>query len=143
MKVLLTGMSGVGKSTLIGELLSLGFSAIDLDSSEWSHFSDSNGGSEEWLWNSSRVSQLLASSSSQDLFIAGCAANQGEFYKQLDYIILLVAPDEVMRERIATAEFEGLLAKGADLVVDTSVPLNEMIQQIFSFFGIALATSPK
>jgi GTPase SAR1 family protein len=35
-RVLLTGMSGTGKSTLIGELVARGFKAVDLDEDGWS-----------------------------------------------------------------------------------------------------------
>jgi putative protein kinase ArgK-like GTPase of G3E family len=35
-RVLLTGMSGTGKSTVIGELATLGYKAIDTDADEWS-----------------------------------------------------------------------------------------------------------
>ena len=37
-RVLLTGMSGTGKSSVIRELAARGFKAIDTDSDEWSAF---------------------------------------------------------------------------------------------------------
>ena len=37
-RVLLTGMSGTGKSTLIGELAARGFKAVDVDADEWSEW---------------------------------------------------------------------------------------------------------
>jgi GTPase SAR1 family protein len=39
-RVLLTGMSGTGKSTLIGELVARGFKAVDLDEDGWSEWVD-------------------------------------------------------------------------------------------------------
>jgi energy-coupling factor transporter ATP-binding protein EcfA2 len=35
-RILLTGMSGTGKSSVIRELAGLGYKAIDADSDEWS-----------------------------------------------------------------------------------------------------------
>ncbi|QED25809.1 AAA family ATPase [Microvenator marinus] len=159
MKVLLTGMSGVGKSTLIGEFRALGCHAVDLDSPEWSHYSAVKPGEAvEWIWRIERVSELLGDSTGDALFVGGCAANQGQVYGLLDCVVLLKAPEEVMRERLATrqgnefgkkpeelekifrdkAEFEGLLEAGADLVVDTSKPLDEVIFEIANYVGIRL-----
>ncbi len=39
-RVLLTGMSGTGKSTLIRELSARGYKAVDADSDEWSEWVD-------------------------------------------------------------------------------------------------------
>jgi GTPase SAR1 family protein len=36
-RILITGMSGTGKSAVIIELMRRGYRAIDLDTSEWSH----------------------------------------------------------------------------------------------------------
>jgi adenylate kinase family enzyme len=37
-RVLLTGMSGTGKSMLISELAARGYKAVDLDTDEWSEW---------------------------------------------------------------------------------------------------------
>jgi len=37
-KVLITVMSGSGKTAVIGELQARGFTAIDLDTPDWSHW---------------------------------------------------------------------------------------------------------
>ena len=37
-RVLLTGMSGIGKSTVIAALAARGYKAIDADADEWSHW---------------------------------------------------------------------------------------------------------
>lgn len=39
-RVLLTGMSGTGKSTVIRELAARGYKAIDADDDGWSHWID-------------------------------------------------------------------------------------------------------
>jgi dephospho-CoA kinase len=39
-RILITGMSGTGKSAVIVELMRRGYRAIDLDTPEWSHWID-------------------------------------------------------------------------------------------------------
>jgi dephospho-CoA kinase len=48
-RVLLTGMSGTGKSAVIVELAKRGYRAVDLDSLSWSETA-SDG---EWVWRES------------------------------------------------------------------------------------------
>jgi predicted ATPase len=43
-KVLITGMSGTGKSTVLAELAQRGFRAVDPDEPGWSRWSDGAGG---------------------------------------------------------------------------------------------------
>ena len=97
-RILLTGMSGTGKSTLIQALQARGFRAVDIDQPGWSEYSATG----DWVWREERVAALLANSEDDLLFLSGCAENQVNFYPQLDYIILLSAPAEVLIERIMT-----------------------------------------
>lgn len=146
-RVLLTGMSGTGKSTVIGELASLGSKAIDTD---YGGLSYSTG--TEWLWHENRIQQLLSTDDAEVLFISGCTRNQVTFYPQLDHIILLSAPAWLLVERLANrttnsygkrpedlAEVlrhqqtvEPLLRMGASLEVDTSAALDEVIETILA-----------
>ena len=48
-RVLLTGMSGTGKSTLIHELGARGYKAIDTDSDEWSEWVQTPGDGADWV----------------------------------------------------------------------------------------------
>lgn len=41
-RVLITGMSGTGKSAVIRELAARGFRAVDIDTPEWSHWVDAS-----------------------------------------------------------------------------------------------------
>ncbi|NIR68290.1 MAG: AAA family ATPase, partial [candidate division Zixibacteria bacterium] len=97
-RVLLTGMSGTGKSTLIQELGKLGYKSIDLDEPGWSQYSADG----DWVWREERVAELLATEDAEILFISGCTESQVKFYPQLDHIILLSAPAEVLVDRLMT-----------------------------------------
>jgi hypothetical protein len=53
-RILLTGMSGTGKSTLIQELGARGYKSIDMDEPGWSEFSADG----DWIWREDRVAEL-------------------------------------------------------------------------------------
>ena len=67
-RVLVTGVSAVGKSTAVGELARRGVKAVDLDDPTWSEWVDSPDGDgpsplhpgQDWLWREDRVARLLA-----------------------------------------------------------------------------------
>ena len=50
-RVLLTGMSGTGKSTVIGELRARGYSAVDMDEPGWSE----DGPDGDWVWREDHI----------------------------------------------------------------------------------------
>lgn len=112
-RVLLTGLSGTGKSTLIERFAALGYKAVDLDSDEWSEFVDvqfdgdpTSGDSpveqsRDWVWREDRIHALLSEQEPDLLFAAGCASNMAKFRSSFDYIVLLTAPAAVMSERLA------------------------------------------
>ena len=84
------------------------------------------------------------------LFVSGCAPNQGKFYAQFDHVVLLTAPAAVIAKRLTTRttnpygkdpdevdrtlllqqDVEPLLRRRADLEVDTTAPLDEVIAAI-------------
>jgi adenylate kinase family enzyme len=149
-RVLLTGMSGTGKSTLIHALAARGYQAIDTDSDEWSEWVTSAGDEPDWVWRADRIQRLLATADADVLFVSGCKSNQGKFYAQFDHIILLSAPTPVLVARLATRTtnpygkqpderarvlwhlhtVEPLLRRGASLEVDTSAPVEQVIAAI-------------
>ena len=156
-RVLITGMSGTGKSSVIAALRSRGFRAVDADEDGYSHLVEVSGdeptGLEpgtDWLWREDRMDALLRSPGDGLLFVGGCAPNQGLFRDSFDYVILLSAPAEVMAERLRTrttnpyghdeAEVarslamkelvEPLLRATADLEIDTRLPLDHVVETI-------------
>lgn len=159
----LTGMSGTGKSAVITELAARGYKAIDTDYDGWSELVDvpasagltGVGEGKDWLWREDRIARLLSTEDADVLFISGGASNQGKFYAQFDHIVLLTAPTAVMRERLANRTnnpygkdpdelarvialketVEPLLRRIADVEIDTSVPLDEVVEKIIAATG--------
>jgi len=156
-RVLLTGMSGTGKSSVIAALQARGFKTVDTDYGGWSEQVDvpaSDGPPQkEWLWREDLIARLLATEDAEVLFVSGAVRNQTKFYPQFDHVVLLTAPVAVITERLAVrtnnpygksqAELAEVLAlketvepaltRGADLEIDTSVPLEEVVETILTF----------
>ncbi len=96
--VLVTGMSGTGKSTALAELGRRGFRVVDTDSPAWSEWMPATA---EWLWREDRIAELLASEEDDVLYVSGCMSNQGKFYDRFAAVVLLSAPLDVILERVA------------------------------------------
>ena len=56
-KVLVTGMSGTGKSSALAELRLRGFETVDTDEPGWTEWSDEEEG---YVWHEERIAELLA-----------------------------------------------------------------------------------
>jgi shikimate kinase len=112
-RVLLTGISGVGKSTVTAALAAHGIRAVDADSAEFSEWRDltpelaAAAGSpveadRDWVWQEDRIHALLASNPDHALIVSGCAANMGQFVPQFHHVVLLSAPADVIAKRLRT-----------------------------------------
>lgn len=95
-RVLITGMSGSGKSTVIRELRAMGFHAEDADAGFV--VVDDEGFQ---VWDEVKVSRLLEDEAADILFFAGCEENMVDFLPKFDSIVLLSAPKEVLLRRVA------------------------------------------
>jgi dephospho-CoA kinase len=151
-RILLTGMSATGKSTVVDELASRGQRAVSLDEPEFSEHAPDG----EWVWREDRVQALLSVEDSPMLFVSGCASNQVKFYQQFDAIILLTAPAAVIVERLGTRtnnsfgkspdeltqvlddleHTEPKLRRTATHVVDTAAPLPEVVAAVLTAAGV-------
>jgi len=85
--ILVTGISGVGKSTALTELARRGFTTVDTDYGPWIHVVDG-----EPLWRQPMIDALLDRPRDTPLFVQGSVANQGRFYSRFDAVVLLSAP---------------------------------------------------
>lgn len=112
--ILITGMSGTGKSTVIRELADRGHDAHDLDDPAWSEWVDASPGDEltpaegkDWVWREVRVQALITAPRARPLFISGCAENMPRFLPLIDEVVLLSAPLETLMQRLARRHADG------------------------------------
>ncbi|MBR0668879.1 AAA family ATPase [Roseomonas hellenica] len=113
-RVLITGMSGTGKSAAVRELAARGHQAHDLDTPEWSEWVVADpadaltpAAGKDWVWQEERVRALLSRPGEGLLFVSGCAENMERFYPLIDTVILLSAPLATIMERLAARSLDG------------------------------------
>ena len=148
--VLVTGMSGTGKSAALLELARRGYRVVDTDHDGYAEDVPSSQGGWEQLWREDRIDALLDRHEEGVLFVSGCVANQAAFSARFDAVVLLSAPVDVILERVATrqtndfgksdderdrilsdlAAFEPLLRAGATAEIDTRAPLDQVVAEL-------------
>jgi len=159
-RILLTGMSGAGKSTVISELAARGYKAVDADCDGYSEWVESTGDADaigspvdvgrDWVWREDRIQRLLSAEDGEVLFLAGCAENMRGFLPQFDHIVLLSASPAILVERLRTRTnnpygkhpdevarvlrlkelVEPMLRRAAGHEIVTSAPLDEVVSAV-------------
>jgi dephospho-CoA kinase len=149
-RVLLTGMSGTGKSSVLRRLADLGYRTVDTDEGDLTVEVRSSSGASERLWREDSIQALLSSPNADLLFISGTCRNQARFYRWFDHIVLLTAPPSVLVERLTTRSnnqygkareelaetlrfvetVEPLLRGAATLELETTVSLEAIVDAI-------------
>jgi thymidylate kinase len=149
-KVLVTGMSGTGKSTALKLLGKRGHHVVDTDADRWSEWITLPDGTRDWIWCEDAVDELLAHHFQGSLFVAGCKSNQGKFYRRFDHIALLSAPADVLLSRIAARTnnpygkiprerdlilhylkvVEPVLRASATIELDATQPIHQVVRQL-------------
>lgn len=149
-RILLTGMSGTGKSSVIRALADLGYKAIDTDDGWCEQLPDGRQ-----RWREDAIAALLATEDTDVLFVAGCEENQVRFHPQFDRIILLSAPANTMMQWLGartgnpygktpedlgrvirdTQDIEPLLRQAADHEISTTLPLHDVVTGILRLAG--------
>jgi shikimate kinase len=91
-RLLITGMSGTGKSTVLIELARRGHRVQDTDYDGWVL--------PDGTWDEPRMWALLNSEDS--VVVSGTVENQTHFYTAFRHVVLLSAPLPVLLERVQT-----------------------------------------
>jgi broad-specificity NMP kinase len=132
MRVLITGRSGSGKSTVCRELMRQGYAAFDGNNipglARWIDMSNgkpvrfnSSGmvdkNQTQWQWDEQLLADFLQKHS--DVFVCGSADNQLALHHHFDKVFVLTLPPELQRQRITnrTEHNYGKLPAMQDIII--------------------------
>ena len=139
-RVLITGMSGAGKTSVLEELHRSGHLTLDTDYDGWvlpNH-----------TWDEARMGAFLRDH--EEVIVAGTVENQDRFYDRFDHVILLSAPLDILVARVTDRStnpygktqqhldeielyvetVEPLLRQGASVELDGRRPISELADLI-------------
>lgn len=119
-KILITGVSGTGKSTICKRLKSLGYEATDIENMsgmfEMFHKGTKNVfegydnanpehiKNAEWLCDVGKLKTLLNSQKSDVAFYSGVASNMNDIFPLFDKVIVLQPDSQTLNERLKSRE---------------------------------------
>lgn len=158
MKILLTGISGTGKTTTLSELQKHGYAVIDLDATgicrwknkETQEFTEygETGRDYEWLtqhgWycGIDKLKQLLSAiREDKDVFVAGISENIEELVQEFDKVFIFTVPDAVVKERL-NARTNNHFAKKEEEQTFVLEHSKELLKKIENFTEINADKSP-
>lgn len=143
-RVLVTGMSGTGKTALLDELSRRGRPTLDTDHGGWVL--------PDGTWDEPRMTALL--STRDEIVVSGTVDNQGLFYDLFEHVVLLSAPLEVLLRRVRDranpygrtpqqraeiaayhASVEPLLRRGATLELDATAAVASLADRVEGLLG--------
>jgi shikimate kinase len=156
-RILITGISGTGKSAALAELGRRGYRVVDTDDPGWREYRQYPEPTDElhrgeWLWVEERIGALLDLDDGRSLFVGGGVRNQAKFYDRFDAVVLLSAPAEIMLDRVARrttndygksqleraeiladlAEIEPLLRQSCTHELDATRPLAKVVADLIA-----------
>ena len=165
-RILVTGMSGTGKSSALAEVGRRGYRAVDTDDPGWREYRECAEFSDEvhrgeWLWVEDRITGLLDCDDGRSLFVQGCVRNQSKFYHRFDAVVLLRAAADVILDRVARrttnrygkspaeramilddlARVEPVLRASCTHELDASRPLGEVVADLIAIAARPVKTS--
>ena len=165
-RVLVTGISGTGKSSALGELGRRGYRVVDTGDPGWREYREYVESSDElyrgeWLWVEELITGLLDSDDGRSLFVEGCVRNQSKFYDRFNAVVLLSAPAHVILDRVARrttnnygrtpleramilddlARVEPLLREGCTHELDATRPLADIVADLTAIGSRPMTTS--
>ena len=120
MKILITGVSGTGKSTVCKNLISLGYEAFDIENIEgmfemyhkdtkkvFEEFDNSiprHIKNAEWICDIEKLKKLLESKKSGIAFYCGIASNMDDLLPLFDKVLVLQLDSDALNKRLKNRE---------------------------------------
>lgn len=149
-RVLITGIPGTGKSSVVRALQGLGHEAYDLDEG-WSE--PAPGGGRRWRADAVGalldVAGLVPGAAGDAVFMAGRVDGRAGLPGRFEHVVLLSAPPAVVAQRLHArtrpgvddvgvwARVEPGLRAGCDHEIVTTAPVAEVVEDLLGFVARA------